>query len=63
MEVALKKEVLEVVKIHRRKKKVGDLNNRNSCYCCYMEDMDMVVAVDKGCNKRRKKIHRHRQFG
>lgn len=50
-------------KIHRRKKKVGDLNNRNSCYCCYMVDMDMVV--DKGCNKmrRKKKIHRHKQFG
>lgn len=55
-------------KIHRRKKKVGDLNNRNSCYCCYMVDMDMVVVVvvvDKGCNKmrRKKKIHRHKQFG
>lgn len=54
-----------MVKIHRRKKKVEDLNNRNSCYCCYMVDMDMVVVVvDKGCNKmRKKKIHRHRQFG
>lgn len=43
-----------MVKIHRRKKKEEDLNNRNSR--CYMVDMDMVVVVvDKGCNKMRKK--------